>query len=140
MRTAILRRTESTVQGTFGTMETDSFLQFDSLELPWKDNQSDISCIPTGIYICTWRKSPLRGYCYHIENVPGRTAIEIHAANFAGDTSLGFRAELLGCIALGTGIGHSHGQKCLFNSKIALTRFEQELSHQNFELTIKETL
>jgi len=70
---------------------------YDSLELPWKGNKNNISCIPTGTY--HWHKylSPDHGYeVVLLENVPGREGIEIHVANYV--------QELLGCIAIGIGM------------------------------------
>jgi len=48
------------------------------LELPWRNNKQNKSCIPAGIYHCkrrTWGK--YKGY-FEIMNVPGRTGIIIH--------------------------------------------------------------
>ena len=36
--------------GTFGVWINDNKPLFVTLELPWKDNQKDISCIPAGTY------------------------------------------------------------------------------------------
>jgi hypothetical protein len=72
-------------------------VKLNTLELSWKENKSDISCIPAGTY--NWIKSwspKHKMYVIRLLNVPGRGDIEIHIANFFHD--------LLGCIAVGIGI------------------------------------
>lgn len=64
-----------------------------TIELPWKDNEPQISCIPAGWYKCRKIVSPSHGECIEIMNVVGRTYIQIHAANYA--------RQLLGCVAVG---------------------------------------
>ena len=64
-----------------------------SLELPWKNNIRGVSCIPTGSYIVKKYTSTKLGECFHICNVPGRSAVLIHAGNFV--------RELRGCVAVG---------------------------------------
>jgi hypothetical protein len=63
-----------------------------SIELPWKNNQHQISCIPEGEYALTKRYSKTKGWHLLINNVPDRDLILIHAANDA-------LKELKGCIA-----------------------------------------
>src|SRR5258708_28488654 len=93
-RSVILSRTMSRPDGTFGTWLSDSGLSLITLELPWRDNSPDVSCIPLGRYKCTWRWSQAHGCnLYHIENVPGRSNCEIRSANVA--------QQLKGCIAPG---------------------------------------
>ena len=64
-----------------------------TLELPWKNNAPDVSCIPSGTYTVQKINTPALGNHFAIENVPGRDLIRIHSANFIG--------QLLGCIAVG---------------------------------------
>jgi hypothetical protein len=64
-----------------------------TVELPWKDNQVRISCIPAGTYKVVPRRSPKYGEHLHILDVPGRSLILIHQANYVH--------QLLGCIAVG---------------------------------------
>lgn len=67
-----------------------------TLELPWLDNQSDISCIFAGKYKYEKRKSPSLGWVIHILDVEGRTWIYIHAGNFT--------SQIQGCILVGQAI------------------------------------
>ena len=65
-----------------------------TLELPWLDNQTDISCIPrAGAYIGRKHLSPTNGDCIAIENVLNREDIQIHSLNWLYETK--------GCIGVG---------------------------------------
>lgn len=104
MRTVtITRAPDGTIddEGTFGKLVTDKDFKCVTIELPWRDNKPDISCVPKGTYLCTWRFSEKHGLCYWLENVPGRSSCEIHSANVAGDISKGWASQLEGCIAPG---------------------------------------
>jgi hypothetical protein len=138
MRQVTLVRTETSAEGTFGVLKTDSGFECATGELPWRDNAPNKSSIPAGIYECTWRESPKHGMCYHVENVPGRTDIEIHSANFMGSADEGFQCDLAGCIALGLEAGEMEGQKAILFSKSAITGFEHDLNYETFELTIED--
>ena len=98
MKTATLVRMDSTSQGTPGLL-TFGTQAVRTLELPWQENQRGISCIPVGAYKLLWARSPKMGMCYHVLDVPGRSNVLIHAANFAGDVRYGYVTELQGCIA-----------------------------------------
>jgi len=63
-----------------------------SIELPWKNNEPGLSCIPEGSYELKKRYSKKHGWHLILDNVPGRKLILIHAANDA-------LKELKGCIA-----------------------------------------
>jgi hypothetical protein len=64
-----------------------------TLELPWRDNQKSISCIPEGTYPIVPRRSNRFRDHLHVLDVPNRTYILIHEANFVN--------QLRGCIAVG---------------------------------------
>lgn len=64
-----------------------------TIELPYKENERNISCIPEGIYKCEKIVSPNFGRCINIRDVPRRDLIRVHPANFTH--------ELRGCIAVG---------------------------------------
>ena len=63
-----------------------------SIELPWKDNLTRVSCIPEGKYELVKRWSPKFNRHLQVMNVQQRTGILIHPANDA-------LQELKGCIA-----------------------------------------
>lgn len=73
---------------------------------------------------------------YEVLNVPARTGIRKHSANFMGDASIGFLSQLNGCIALGEKLGWMDGQKALLVSAPAVRRFEQHLQQWPFTLEI----
>ena len=63
-----------------------------AIELPWKNNQHEISCVPEGRYELKKRYSDHFGWHIQVCNVPERDLILIHPANDA-------MSELKGCIA-----------------------------------------
>lgn len=99
MRVGTLVRTSSGEAGTFGLLVFDQ-MSFHTAELPWKDNAVGESCIPPGWYDVVWNPVGVhKGY--EIPAVPGRTNIEIHVGNWAGDKRRGLRTDTDGCILLG---------------------------------------
>lgn len=64
-----------------------------TLELPDKNNERRVSCIPKGIYKLKKHVSPKFGKCFWLQDVPNRSEILIHPANYT--------RQLLGCIAVG---------------------------------------
>lgn len=95
---ATLFRGDSTDQGTFGALIFGS-QSVRTIELPWRDNMRQRSCIPTGTYQCRIVNSPRFGRVYGVLDVPGRSNVLIHSANLAGDVDLGWQTHLQGCIA-----------------------------------------
>ena len=71
---------------------------FYTVERPWLDNKPNVSCIPEGEYEMSWRTSPRFGETWHIKDVPDRTHILIHVANFSKDVQgcIGLGCELMG--------------------------------------------
>ena len=122
-------------QGTAGVMYTEGFSCY-TLELPWKRNTKNISCIPEGVYKCSFKHSPKFGPVYQVEDVPGRTHILLHAGNWAGDTQRGFLSDVEGCILLGDNLGELKGQRALINSRKALNRFLAFANSEDFALCI----
>ena len=81
---------------TMGIMRINN-LRFFTLELPWLDNQKNISCIPTGEYNYIKRVSPGKGYeVIELVDVPDRAYIQIHLGNYM--------RQIEGCILPGTGL------------------------------------
>jgi hypothetical protein len=98
MNTLSLVRTHMLPEQTKGELfvldeNAQVIFQCYTLELPWKDNQQNISCIPPGRYAITPRWSKKYKDHIHILDVPGREWILIHEANFV--------SQLRGCIAVG---------------------------------------
>ena len=128
--TVTLTRVHDWGNETVGMLETGSFT-CNTLELPWKDNQSNISCIPKGTYNCKWRWTLKFGWCYGVENVPNRSGILFHEGNYFFNT--------LGCIILGDKYGDLNNDKTpdLLNSKDTRKKFEVLMNKKDFTLIIR---
>jgi hypothetical protein len=97
--------TTGSADATTGTLVAGPRTFF-TIELPYADNQPNVSCVPAGDYDLIPYTSPVHGRTWRLDNpalnvyghgfVPegGRFDVEIHSANFAD--------QLLGCIAIGT--------------------------------------
>lgn len=146
LRTAVLVRQFNSDQGVPGSLfikneKTNAMDYFSrSLELPWIGNQSRLSCIPTGDYICDFTWSPkYKRDLYLVQDVPTRSGIRIHSASFAGRVDLGFKCHLLGCIALGKGFFGGPGtdsQLLLHTSRVTMARFQEEMRGEKFRLIV----
>jgi hypothetical protein len=88
-------KSEAAITGTFSV---DGSQRYFTLELPelfeGQPNVPDKCCIPVGVYEVENLWSNHWGQMMpHLMDVPGRSAIEIHVANYP--------RELLGCMAIG---------------------------------------
>lgn len=131
MKHVIIIRNEDDGVQVLGDLITQGFY-CKTLERPWKDNKSNVSCIPKGEYICKWTFSPrLTKYTYQVMNVPKRTGVRFHSASYW--------FNLQGCIALGTGYLDINKDKKLdlINSRVAMKEFEKLLNKEDFTLIIK---
>ena len=131
-----LVRTPSTLDGVFGVFLFSDGTKLISGELPDNNNMSQISCIPLGKYICKYTFSRHLGWTYEVLNVPNRSGIRIHSANYCGLRKDGKRQELLGCIALGLSTSIMHQQKILVSSKIAIANLVSKQKKLPFILEI----
>lgn len=123
-------------------MILDGGLEWDSLELPWRDNQNGLSCIATGSYVARIAWSDHFGRnLYHLQDADGRHAIEIHNANFAGDVAKGWKSQLHGCCAPGLGVGElDRGdgvmQRAVLHSVDALNQFMAATGGADLEIEV----
>lgn len=95
---ALIRRTDNGDKQTTGYMvvfNERNGVEYTccTLELPWRNNERQISCIPTGTYKVVKRYSPKYKNHFHILDVPSRDFILIHQANYV--------RQLRGCISVG---------------------------------------
>ena len=104
----------------------------DTLELPYRDNQRSVSCIPTGEYkvrLRLPRESATRDYIHLlVQDVPSRDYILFHRGNSAKDTR--------GCILVGQG----SQQDVVHNSTLAMDLLVKEtinLGGEKINLIIK---
>jgi len=94
MKILTLRRfVPENIKATYGVMIYEKQPFAITLELPDKCNHSDISCIPTGEYICKPYSSEKYPNTWQLMNVLNRTLILLHKGNFLID--------IKGCIAIG---------------------------------------
>ena len=79
-------------EGTNGKLECEGKFICNTIELPWKNNEKRVSCIPEGKYFI--RKRYSQKFKWHLEvvDVENRSLILFHPANNA-------LKELNGCIA-----------------------------------------
>lgn len=141
-RVVSLLRGRSTDQGTFGRF-TFGTTTVSCLELPWRENRRRLSCVPLGSYRCVLIQSPKFGAAYLLLDVPGRSEVLIHAANFGGDSTLGWDTHLLGCIAPCERVGKIINRKgkpqmAGLVSKPAVNRFMAWAEKKPFTLEIGE--
>jgi len=112
---------------TLGILRIDGLAECATLELPWKDNQPRISCIPTGVYSVVKYNSPTKGQVFLLGGVAGRSNVEIHSGNTVDD--------ILGCILVGRTHGTLAGKRAVLHSRNTLERLLDTLPSE-FELEI----
>jgi hypothetical protein len=97
MKRVIHKRTYGSETATMGHFYFLDKRIMSILEPPWKYNEPNVSCIPSGIYVCHLQEhvqeNGNRYPAYQIMEVPDRTNIEIHIGNKIADT--------LGCLIEG---------------------------------------
>jgi hypothetical protein len=141
MKTVKITRILSDDMGTFGRLSVDK-LRLYTGELPWRNNARKLSCIPAGEYNIQLINSPHFGKVYLVKDVPNRSMVEMHSANFMGDSRY-CDTQLEGCIALGEKIGamrNSKGvmQRAILISRPAVRKFMAALNGDNAKLIIED--
>ncbi len=132
MKAYLFRKQQTSVAsvGHLFLMEGDLVVaEFATVELPWKNNESGKSCIPAGTYLVKKHTSPKFGACYKVSEVPNRTDILLHSANYS--------RELLGCIGIGTDHADidKDGTQDITASKAAMERL-LKVGPESFTMTI----
>ena len=119
-------------EGTNGTLfNSDRFLCY-TIELPWKDNKRNVSCIPEGQYEIEPRFSKRFKHHLILKDVKGRSFILFHPANDA-------LKDLEGCIAPVTylsGIGKGVYSKNALQKLLSLV-YQAQDRKETILLTIK---
>jgi len=113
--------------------QTNGNSVFRTLELPWLENASNISCIPNGEYRVKYLPKSNSGkykQVYHIQDVENRIGILIHKGNLPSHTR--------GCILIGTKIGILGNQPAVLNSATGLRQFRDIIQTDDFILKILE--
>ena len=82
-----LLRISSTIDCVRGVFLYDEIYPLcHSLELPWLQNNRNVSCIPSGSYRVTKGSSRRFPECFYIHSVPARDGILIHPGNNVRDS------------------------------------------------------
>ncbi len=114
----IIRKT-FTDESTIGELFLNGEKMCDTLELPYRDNQRSISCIPAGEYSARLRyprESGSRDYLHIlVKDVPNRDYILFHRGNNASHSR--------GCILVGLKSEHN----VVYNSTLALELLLKEI-------------
>ena len=120
-------RMEKSLNETLGVLVVDNNIFSYTLELPYRDNQRNVSCIPSGEYDCEYINSPKFGYVPEVKNVEGRSNILIHTGNTKND--------ILGCILLGNKVGYLRDDRAVLESRNAFNKFKEKVT-DNFKLYV----
>lgn len=125
-----LNKTEKQTLGILTLFEDDKeVFRCHTLELPWKDNQTSISCIPEGEYKVVPRESKKFKKHFHVTGVPNRSYILIHPGNYY--------TQIRGCLLPGDGLSdiNSDGEQDVLNSTKTLKTM-LNLAPEGFDLQI----
>lgn len=119
MKTLTLKRVAFRSDGTFGVLLDGNIPFALTCEREWRDNETQASCIPPGMYHCKRVNSPKFGDTFEVTGVPGRSAILFHAGNTEDDTR--------GCILVGEQFGGLNGKLAVLSSKAGFGEFLRRL-------------
>lgn len=127
-------------EGTYGVFFFDDkdrsgrVISLASLELPWKNNQKMISCIPEGTYQVKTTWSPANEkMMWQIMDVPNRSGIRFDVANYI--------SQLLGCVTTGLSFEDINGDGVFdVTSSAIANKIAREHLGDEFELTFEPTL
>lgn len=122
-----LERKIARESGTFGRLSGEG-LSLYTLELPWRGNKNDVSCIPSGVYKVVHHSTKDYPDHYRLLNVDGRAGILIHAGNTISD--------IRGCILVGKSVGKLGKQDAVLESGAALAELRAKVGKSGFTLTI----
>ena len=129
-------RFKTSDHGTLGILIAPGF-ECKTIELPWRDNRPNVSCIPIGKYECELRWSNrFQKFFYWIKNVQDRSWVLFHSGNVAGDVSRGLKSHSEGCILLGDRHGKLNGQEAVLISRPTIRRFMNHMNKNPFNLEI----
>jgi len=127
----ILSRYNQNDKRTLGTLCDGEEIVGMTLELPWNDNHTDISCIPDGTYEVVPYSSEKWPEVFHILDVSGREAILIHWGSFVRNTK--------GCILVGKSMGKLLKEDAIFDTHDKIAEMYRKY-YNGFRLTITTEL
>ena len=134
----LIFRQRSTDEGTEGMLSIPEvgFSCF-SLELPWRQNLQNLSCIPQGDYDAIPINSAKFGHVYLLQDVPGRGGILTHSGNYAGDVQRGFKTHSRGCLLFGKMRGSLAGQTAILYSRPTLYQIMKLTANKPLKIIIR---
>lgn len=111
---------------TIGSLSVDGQEVARTLELPWRNNESNISRIPAGSYDAFIRVDGQQGWRIQLKDIDDREFIQIHVGNYS--------SQIEGCILVGNGV-EQNGNACMVtNSRATLTQISEKMSQYSAEL------
>lgn len=120
-------------RGTFGVLRNGEVPFALTLEPPWRNNLSNLSCIPAGKYLCRRVRSTRFGWTFQVQDVPERTHVLFHRGNAPEDTE--------GCILVGEEFSGTWDKPRIASSERGFMEFMNLLNdEQEFTLRIVEVL
>lgn len=120
-------RVSSGTNGVFGVLMMDGRPLCVTAEPPWKDNKSNMSCIPDGSYKCVQHNGTKYKNVWALLGVKNRESILFHWGNFPlKDTE--------GCILLGASFS-MNGTPCINDSMRTIIKLRTILP-KKFDLVI----
>lgn len=133
MKCVSLTRYLQTDKQNLGKLAYEGF-ECDTLELPYRLNDKNISCIPTGKYKVSRRFSGKYGWHFILHEVKDRSFILIHSGNYYTHTR--------GCILVGNGLKdiNKDGYLDVLQSLNTLKKLNEILPKEDFWLEIKVEL
>ena len=131
-RNVTIVRIHSSKHGTLGVLLVDKMPIGVTGEQDWENNKRNVSCIPTGVYLCHKVITPRHGKTFEVQNVPGRSAILFHKGNLPLEHSQG-------CILVAEQFGYLDGEPAVLASAKGYDEFMKKMEGVNsFVLTIIE--
>lgn len=125
-----LIRVSSSVDFTIGSLGINGVPVCWSLELPWRNNEREVSCIPEGSYSAKKERHHKFGDVLRISGVPERDGILVHIGNYLKDTR--------GCILPGIQLGNLHdgGVEVLSSTRAMAKLYELLPDNQSFPFAV----
>ena len=118
---------KKSIKGTLTYVVNGTSKTVATLELPWKDNKKEVSCIDSGFYtnVKQFSSTGHLGKRLEIPNVTGRTDIRFHVGNYPKDTK--------GCILVGE---YSREPDYIKNSRETIDAMYDDFDGETGNLTI----
>lgn len=127
----LLKRIDFRPDRTYGALIGPDGPFIFTLELPWRENEPQVSCFPRGSWECTRVISPRWGETFDIA-VPGRKLLRVHWGSTEDDT--------LGCLITATTFDPTKGINGAVDSRKAFNEFMRTMRGvDRFTLHVEHT-